>query len=181
MYVCECDCGKRSNVYVDSLLRGGTTSCGCVRNMQTTERSLKHGHSRHGLQTKTYRAWQSMLRRCNNPNDRDYEAYGGRGITVCDRWQGKGGFENFLADMGEKPRGRTIERLNNNGDYSPDNCKWATSTEQNNNKRNNIMIWDGSQYVTMSQYATRVKIPYPKLQKLIRLQPFAIKRRAEIQ
>lgn len=80
----------------------------------------------------TYSSWKSMISRCNNPNDRAYPTHGGRGIKVCERWKA---FEEFLADMGDRPPGLTLERLDNNGDYEPNNCKWATWSEQNRNKR----------------------------------------------
>jgi hypothetical protein len=94
--------------------------------------------------TPTYQIWQAMKRRCDNPNTEDYRNYGGRGIQVCDRWQT---FEPFLSDMGLQPPGLTIDRIDVNGHYSPENCRWATMTEQQNNRRNTRrVLFDGAEY-----------------------------------
>ena len=99
----------------------------------TIEGRNKHGHARHGSKHPLYETWMNMRRRCENPNSTNYKNYGARGIKVCDRWQS---FENFLADMGEKPDpALTLDRTNNEGDYEPDNCRWATRKEQRANKR----------------------------------------------
>lgn len=101
--------------------------------MPTSKPTIKHGHCKRGVpRTATYKAWCDMKSRCLNPNRQDFHYYGGRDIKVCDRWLS---FENFLADMGERPDGLTLERLNNNGNYEPSNCRWATWSEQNQNKR----------------------------------------------
>lgn len=100
-----------------------------------------------------YRVWRAMHNRCYDSNVKSFKDYGGRGITVCDRWHGRQGFHAFLADMGEKPEGATLDRIDNNGPYSPENCRWATRYEQASNKRNNRWITANGQTKTLSQWA----------------------------
>ena len=126
---CRCDCGAETVAMAYHLKRGTTTSCGCFRVEAAADRVRSHGMTR----SPTYLTWVAMLQRCENPEATGYEYYGGRGVTVCPEWHE---FEAFLADMGERPKGRTLDRRDPNGNYERDNCRWATPVEQANNKRN---------------------------------------------
>lgn len=130
-FKCLCDCGNEKIAESSNIERGTTSSCGCYR----TEFFTKHGM----VDTPEWHTWCAMRDRCQNENNAKYPRYGGRGITVCDRWLES--FNNFFDDMGEKPGGEySIERTNNDGDYKPENCKWATPKEQSLNKSNNRNI-----------------------------------------
>lgn len=128
---CVCICGTQCVVSTASLRSGNTRSCGCLRSIRNSESHTKHGQSHTAL----YFVWNSMHQRCYNPNAKGFARYGGRGIKVCRRWHK---LENFLADMGPRPVGMSVERRNNSGDYKPSNCYWATRSEQGRNKRNNV-------------------------------------------
>jgi hypothetical protein len=133
---CRCDCGSVHFVDGRDLRRGHSRSCGCLR-AETAPRNNppKHGHTRRqgrDRSTPEYLSWKSMIQRCFNPKATGYDRYGACGISVCDRWRL---FENFLADMGERPAGHSLDRIDNDGDYEPGNVRWATREQQANNKR----------------------------------------------
>jgi hypothetical protein len=125
-----CDCGTQKKVLASSLVNGSSLSCGCLHREKFRNRP-RHGHSVGGA-SPTFVSWQAMRARCSNPKHHNFKNYGGRGIKVCERWMK---FENFLADMGERPSGLTIERKDNDGDYTPTNCVWATPAQQMRNRR----------------------------------------------
>lgn len=124
-YLVECECGTQSKPRAYHVVNGYTSSCKFCA-------PKKHGH----YNTPTNRSWNGARNRCFNPNNKDYIHYGARGITMCERWSK---FENFLADMGEKPKGMSLDRIDNNGNYEPGNCRWATYSQQNSNQRRRRM------------------------------------------
>jgi hypothetical protein len=131
---CACDCGSTVLVRQD-YLKGRKKSCGCLHREVTAARNVIHGWTG----TKTFQSWRSMRARCYIATSHRFDRYGGRGIAVCDRWRDS--FVAFLADMGERPAGKTLDRINNDGNYEPGNCRWATSSEQGRN-RSHPARWD---------------------------------------
>ena len=128
IWKCKCECGTEKSIDGQALRKGLTQSCGCLG----AERRLQ-ANTRHGMYgTTEYRIWADMLQRCNNPKQESYEGYGARGISVCKAWHE---FSSFYADMGERPEGKTLDRIDNEGNYEPSNCRWSTGSEQAFNQR----------------------------------------------
>ena len=170
MWKCECECGAITIVSGANLRKGNTKSCGCLI-------GEKHGMSH----TKIHNEWERIKQRCHNPNDKDYKNYGGRKdhkVIVCEKW-----FNSFLAfyeDVSKLPhygeRGYTLNRINNDGDYEPNNVEWATVVEQNNNKRDNYMITYDGKTLTMAQWARETSIPYKTLQQRLYTHHWSVER-----
>lgn len=160
---CLCDCGNEKLVYVSHLKSGSIKSCGCLCSELTTLKNYKHGLSDHLL----YTTWLGMKSRCCNPCNKDYHSYGGRGIGVCSQWLNS--FPQFVLDMGEKPKGMTLDRINTDKDYSPDNCRWATILEQGRNTRKNVNITYQNRTQCLSAWASELGLNYKMLQRRLML------------
>lgn len=144
-WFCVCDCGNTKYVARGSLLNGESQSCGCLR------REVKTKATTHRLsRTVEYSVWKNMMSRCNNPKNKAYSNYGERGVQVCERWHS---FEAFLADMGKRPDGMTLERDDNNGNYSKENCRWASRQVQQSNTRRTVRITVNGVSRTQSEWA----------------------------
>ncbi|HXN71523.1 MAG TPA: hypothetical protein VN861_03105 [Candidatus Acidoferrales bacterium] len=143
LWLCSCDCGKLKVVMGSAIRRLVVRSCGCLvadraqrlgwGNLGTNNPNFAHGYARKGKQTPEYKTWTSMINRCQSTREKTWKIYGGRGITVCGRWRSS--FRYFLADMGTRPEGMTLDRIDNDKGYEPGNCRWATPAQQSHNRR----------------------------------------------
>lgn len=146
-WLCRCECGTERVLDPYSVKTGNSKSCGCLNHELTKIRNRTHGMSK----TPIYYVWRAMIDRCENPKNIGFPTYGGRGITVCEHWHR---FENFFADMGQRPTPRhTIDRENNSLGYNPENCRWATMQTQQRNRRNNHWITIGDRTLTLAEWA----------------------------
>lgn len=160
---CMCDCGKIIEAVSSNLLTGNTQSCGCLRLERLREKTVKHGMT----QSHEYIIWTNMIGRCQNPNLPHFKHYGGRGIKVCERWRGS--FQNFYDDMGPRPsKKHTLDRKENDGDYTPENCRWATRKEQANNKVSSVRVEFNGITLTVAQWAEKIGMPYFSLRERFR-------------
>lgn len=166
MWVCKCACGVLKVVATESLRAGLTKSCGCLRASQIRSRSLRHGHKVNYSGSGEYRCWQHAKSRCNNAKDKKFGDYGGRGITMCPKWEND--FGSFLEDMGPRPPDTSLDRIDNNGNYEPGNCRWATPKEQSLNRRVNVWLEFRGERMTLSQFAERLHVDPRKVHALFR-------------
>jgi hypothetical protein len=154
---CACDCGAESVVQGCNLRNNHTRSCGCSTARLIGEAVGKHRHARHGNTSPEYNTWVAMIQRCENPKAPYFFAYGGRGVSVCDRWRKD--FEGFLADMGPRPSPKhSIDRIDNDGGYSPENCRWATPQQQACNRKSNVKTEINGELLCIAEIARRYGI-----------------------
>jgi hypothetical protein len=166
LWKCVCDCGKITVVSTGTLTTGQTKSCGCLRIEKTS--------SHHLSRTLAYRVWGGMMARCYNPKSNRYESYNGRGIGVCHRWHE---LEAFVEDMGQPPSGHySIERINNDGDYEPSNCKWGTSKEQARNRRSTLWIEYHGETKSLAEWTEELGINYKNTWKRITQRNWSVMR-----
>lgn len=175
VWFCKCKCGRIVQVRSSSLRNGTTKSCGCLRVDRLAENRYRLGSLSHGLSKQVeYRLYFSMRARCERKTERNYKYYGGRGIRVCNRWRhgenGKTGFECFFADMGQRPTpGHSIERLDNDGNYSPDNCAWRTQQDQcRNTRRNHYLTFRGTT-LCLQAWSERIGVGAPTIRRRLKL------------
>lgn len=160
-WLCQCSCGNEKITFTQALINGLTKSCGCLKK-ESDNKPVSHGHSGKN-RTKTYNSWAGMMDRCEWGGHPTYANYGAKGIRVCERWHS---YENFLADMGERPLKTSIDRIDNNLGYSPDNCRWATAHIQNLNRsvtvkvkinNNPIIVYNLCNELGLSKKAVRAR------------------------
>lgn len=157
-WYCRCDCGKRTLVYGGSLKCGNTNSCGCLGAQSRGQSQRTHGEGYN--ETKEYKSWQSAKGRCYNPNNPKFPFYGGRGIRMSKAWLRD--YSAFLRDMGRAPKGTSIDRIDNNGNYEHGNCRWATPAQQSNNQSRNIIVnLPDGRVLTLAQFFQELGLSYP--------------------
>jgi hypothetical protein len=160
---CVCECGSKRTYFLGNLRRGHTKSCGCLKIETAGRQRITHGFTKKS----EYAIWMSAIQRCKNPNDSNWPRYGGRGISICDRWLK---FENFIADMGVRPsKSHSIERVDNNLGYRPDNCRWATRAEQARNTRANRYLEHEGRSMCLADWAAELGISSPQLHVALKL------------
>ena len=170
-WLCQCECGNKTVVIGDELRKGNTTSCGCYAKeiaKETARTYIAAKNKTHGKTgTLIYKEWAEIKCRCFNKHDLSYSRYGGRGIIVCDRWRDS--FEAFYEDVSKLPhfgeKGYTLNRIDNDGNYEPNNIEWADAITQSNNRRNNRRISINGEMLTIAQLARCYNMPYKKLYK----------------
>ena len=171
-WICKCDCGKICYNSTGVLLKGKVISCGCFHNEQFGERGTTHGATRGAKQERLYNIWRAMRQRCLNPNQQSYKRYGARGITICEEWSDYAKFKEWAYSAGYDPNAEhgkcTIDRIDNNGNYTPENCRWITMQQQNFNKRDNVRLTLNGKTQTVSEWARELNIPVDRIRGRIR-------------
>jgi len=157
LYSCQCDCGTVKTISGPLLRDGKVKSCGCLKSEMIAQKNMTHGKS----DSSAYQSWQAMKNRCLNPNQPAYKNYGGRGIKICAAWFD---FDAFYKDMGDRPKGTTLERKDNNLGYNKENCIWATVSEQSKNTRQVVKLTHNGMTMVMKDWARYLGIPYPTIQ-----------------
>lgn len=165
-WLCQCSCGTTRPVRGAVLKAGNSTSCGCYQRERASAAATTHGAARVGKKTPTYRVWRNMICRCYEPAHLDFGRYGGRGITVCERWRHN--FPNFLADMGEKPDEHSIERLDVDAGYLPENCTWIPVKHQAINRSSTVWVEHNGERMPMKHYAALMGVSYGALGKRVK-------------
>lgn len=174
-WLCICDCGNKVSVNISSLTMGRTRSCGCLRKENTSSMFKKHGFR----SEKLYSVYCTMKQRCYNPNNQRFSCYGGRGISICDEWQADYlAFRKWALDNGYED-GKSIDRINNDGNYEPSNCRWVNTITQANNKRNNPKIEYGGESHTIAEWARIKGLSYHTLYERINVHKWALDRAME--
>lgn len=158
LWECQCDCGNTTIIQMGALKNGTIKSCGCKRGGLISAARTIHGMDG----TDIYRIWIGMFVRCTNHKAANFASYGGRGISVCKRWLD---FKNFMVDMGERPEGMSLDRIDNDADYSPKNCRWATPKQQANNRRVTIRLTRGGVSKTIGEWAQELGIPRTRIDR----------------
>lgn len=157
-WLCKCDCGNTTTPISGNLKLGRVSSCGCIRKEQLSARNTLTKTKHKLCHTVEYKTWGAMFTRCTNKKADSYPAYGGRGISVCERWKS---FDLFLEDMGKRPSdNHSIDRIDPNGNYEPSNCRWATRRDQNYNKRTTVFITHEGESKNIDQWAEIYGLPY---------------------
>lgn len=159
--VAKCDCGNVITAQTGNLISGTTKSCGCLARELSSIRTTTHGMSK----SKSYKRWTGLIQRVLNPDNKAAKHYSLKGVTVCDRWLS---FENFYADMGEAPPGCSLDRIDNDGPYSPENCRWATPKEQADNRSSSVWIEFQGERMVLFDWARRLGVRYSTMQRRLK-------------
>lgn len=175
IWFCQCQCGDKTEALLSSLQDGNTRSCGCLHHDKLMERNWKHGAGRKKDRPRLYSIWANMKSRCYNPEASGYEYYGGRGISICEEWEDFRNFRKWAKANGYQD-GLEIDRIDNDGDYCPENCHWVTPQEQANNKRTNYLITFQGRTKTLAEWSDITGFNYKTLYSRLKLYDWPVKK-----